>query len=399
LTSVRLATMLERVKRERSFSIWEEPMRNLVAAHPPWRQLVIISVALPVAITLAVLAFAWPAARIRPRDLPVGIVGPSAAAEQFIDHVGSADPDAFDFHLYPDDDAAIAAIRQRDIYGAFVVGPATMHVLEASAAGPAVAQLLTDSATKAAAVQPARLIVTDVVPLSSTDRNGMVFSSSLLPLTICSVLIAGAIGLLIRFRPAWRQLVALTVVSAVAAAAAYLIGQTFLGALPANGAADWAALALTILAMSAATAGLVALIGLAGLGLAAALLVLVGNPFSGATSAPELLPDAVNHVGQWLPPGAGANLLRSTAYFDGNGAAGHLGVLIAWVVVGLAAVFVGHHAPIRFAAHTRPEPQPIAPDVDGVAVPAPVAVPGTASTAGEPDQPGHLIGVAADERD
>lgn len=49
-------------------------MRNPLASHPPWRQLLIISVVLPLVIVLAVLAFAWPAARIAPRDLPVGIV-------------------------------------------------------------------------------------------------------------------------------------------------------------------------------------------------------------------------------------------------------------------------------------------------------------------------------------
>jgi hypothetical protein len=80
-------------------------------------------------------------------------------------------------------------------------------------------------------------------------------------------------------------------------------------------------------------------------------MVFVGNPFSGVTSAPELLPGAVDRLGQWLPPGAGANLLRSTAYFHGNGAGGHLAVLIAWSVAGLSAVFVGHHTSIRFAAH------------------------------------------------
>ena len=56
-------------------------MRNPLAAHPPWRQLIIISVVLPLAIVLAVLAFAWPAARIAPRNLPVGIVGTASASE------------------------------------------------------------------------------------------------------------------------------------------------------------------------------------------------------------------------------------------------------------------------------------------------------------------------------
>ena len=60
-----------------------------------------------------------------------------------------------------------------------------------------------------------------------------------------------------------------------------------------------------------------ALIGPAGIALGALLMVFVGNPWSGIASVPELLPKAAGFIGQLLPPGAGANLLRNTAFFDG----------------------------------------------------------------------------------
>ncbi|MGH8889073.1 MAG: ABC transporter permease [Acidothermaceae bacterium] len=335
--------------------------KHLLAGHPPWRQLLIVSLALPAVVIAAVLTFAWPTARIQPRDLPIGIVGSTPGSQRLIDHLTAVEPGGFAFHLYADDAAARAAITNRSVYGAFLVTSGRVEVLTASAASPAVAQLLTNigvdlvsAATQQAAAHdqpPIQLTARDVVPVSARDPKGLVFSSSLLPLTICSIIVAAAIGVLVRFRPAWRQILALTVVSAVTAAGAYLISQTFLGALPNEGAADWASIALTMLAMSAATTGFIALVGVGGLAIAAALMVFVGNPFSGATSAPELLPTTVNHVGQWLPPGAGANLLRSTAYFHGNGAAGHLCVLLAWIVLGFATIVLGHHASIRFAAH------------------------------------------------
>jgi hypothetical protein len=335
-------------------------MTNPLASHPTWRQLVIVAVVLPAVVTLAILAFAWPAARIQPRDLPVGVVGATSASQQLADELTAAQPEAFELHLYADDHAAEAAIRNRDIYGAFVVEPGQLQILEASAAGPAVSQLLSSVGDKltasadqlaAAAGRPAIKVTTsDIVPLSAKDAKGVVLSSALLPITICSIIAASAIGLVVKFRPAWRQVVALTVVSAVAGLGVYLIAQGWLGALPKDGVADWGSLSLTILALSAATAGLIALIGAGGLGIAAALFVFVGNPFSGVTSAPEMLPGAVNHLGQWLPPGAGANLVRSTAYFGGNATGGHLGVLLAWIIAGFAAIVVGHHAPIRFAA-------------------------------------------------
>jgi hypothetical protein len=329
-------------------------MRNPLAAHPPWRQLVIISVVLPLTIVAAVLAFAWPAARIAPRDLPVGIVGTGPASQRLLLGLTRGEPGGFDVRLYADQAAARTAIGGRDVYGAFAVTAQGLTVLEASAAGPAVAQLLTTAGQQVARHDDgAAVTVVDVVPTSASDPRGMVLGSVLLPMTISGIIVAAAVGLLLEFRPAWRQVLALTVISAGAGLGAFLIAQGFLGALPHEYLASWAALSLTVLAIGSTAAGLIALAGPAGLGLSAIVMIFIGNPFSGATSAPPLLPTAVGHLGQWLPPGAAASLLRSTAYFGGHGASGHLWVLIIWSVLGLAAIVAGHHAPIRFAA-SRP---------------------------------------------
>jgi hypothetical protein len=325
-------------------------MHNPLARHPPWRQLVIVSIALPLVVVAAVLAFAWPAARVAPRDLPIGVVGATAQSQAFVAGLENARPDGFDVHLYADAAAARRAIEQRDVYGAFAPGTQNMQVFEASAAGPAVAQVLTNAATDYAARAGGTTTATDIVPLSRQDPRGTVLMAALLPLTICSILIAGGVGVVVRFRPAWRQILALLTVSVVAATGVYLIAQTWLGALPHRPAATWFGLAWTILAISSGTAGLIALLGPAGLGLSAVLMVFLGNPFSGVGSAPELLPHPVGQLGQWLPPGAAVSLLRSTAYFDCAGANAHLAVLIAWSVFGVAAIVVGHRGPIRFAA-------------------------------------------------
>ncbi|MFD8390636.1 ABC transporter permease [Streptomyces sp. NPDC059680] len=340
-----------------------------------------MTVALPLVISLAVMAYAWPAARMGPRDLPVGIVGTSTASQGAVEGLARSKPGGFDFHLYPDEASARSAIRERDVYGAFVVTPGSFTVLESTAASPAVAQLLgevgrqlaahesraaADRASRAAADRPAssahgrsarsrggrsgaekpaqiRVRTVDVVQTSADDPRGVVFSSSLLPLTICSIMIALVVAMSLRLRPVSRLLV-LIVMSAAAALGVYAVAQGFLGALPHDHLATWASLALTVLAISATTAGVVALVGSAGLGLSAALMVFVGNPFSGSTSAPELLPKAVDDIGQWLPPGAGASLVRGTAYFNGNDSAGHIAVLTLWSVLGLAAVLFGHRA-------------------------------------------------------
>jgi hypothetical protein len=67
-------------------------------------------------------------------------------------------------------------------------------------------------------------------------------------------------------------------------------------------------------------------------------MVLVGNPFAGVASGPEMLPQPVGAIGQLMPPGAGGNLLRSTGFFDGAAAGGHVLVLAAWGLAGLTGL-------------------------------------------------------------
>jgi hypothetical protein len=68
--------------------------------------------------------------------------------------------------------------------------------------------------------------------------------------------------------------------------------------------------------------------------------LLLGNPLSGLNSAPEMLPSGWGTVGQWLPQGATATLLRSTAFFDGAGATTAIAVLVCWAVAGAALVVI-----------------------------------------------------------
>src|SRR5262249_1298267 len=116
--------------------------KNPLAAHPPWRRLLIISAALPLMIALAALAFGWPAARLAPRGVPVGIVISGPARQLAVEALTRAEPCTVDLRLYDDEASARQAIEHRDVYGAFVVTTSQITVLEASAAGPTVARLL-----------------------------------------------------------------------------------------------------------------------------------------------------------------------------------------------------------------------------------------------------------------
>jgi hypothetical protein len=298
------------------------------------------------------------------------VAGPPQATSPIQRQLAQRD-DAFDVHLYTDESAARAAITDRDVYGALVASPTGgLTVLTASAASPVVAQLLSQAATEAAQGSgagqappaqpsapaqsspgsgspgsggPAQGVgqprVVDVVPADPEDPRGAALSASLLPLVLAGV----AAGVLVGSarRPGVGQAVVLVVAAALAGLAAVGIAQGWLGVIGGDWLANAGVVGLTVLAIAAAAAGLRALLGNAGLGLAGLLMVLLGNPLSGVSSAPELLPQPFGLIGQLLPPGAGGSLLRSTAFFDGSAATTPLTVLTAWAVLGLAAVCAG----------------------------------------------------------
>lgn len=317
--------------------------------------LLISIVVLPLIMMLAVLSYSWPAGRVAPRAVPIGVVSTSPASEQIALGLQQKDPGAFDVTLYGSDAAARSAIQNREVYGALEVTPGDLTTLTASAASSTVAQLINQVADNIAAQSAAHgkpLTVTnvDVVPASTGDPHGAVLSSALVPLTVVSVIFAAASAVFLRLRPAWRQILVLLALSALASFLSYVVTQCCLGAFPGEHLATWATLALTVFSVSVAVAGGIALIGPVAVGLGVALFVFVGIPFSGVTSAPEMLPKSVDVIGQLLPPGAGQSLLRNTAYFGGHGPVSHLLVLIGWVLFGILADIAGHHSFVGFAA-------------------------------------------------
>ncbi|MFD6106432.1 hypothetical protein ACFWFQ_27645, partial [Nocardia salmonicida] len=120
-----------------------------------------------------------------------------------------------------------------------------------------------------------------------------------------------------------------------------LIFHTWLSILPGSYLELAAIAGLASFAVAAVIVGLAAAIGRPGIGIGALTMLLIGNPFSAATSAPELLPQPWGAIGQALPPGAAASLLRSVAYFDGAGAIAPLAVLLAWAAAGVALLGLG----------------------------------------------------------
>jgi len=298
-----------------------------------------IVVALTTALAILAIAFALPAARSKPHDIPIGAAGPQAASGQVADILEQHAPGAFALTYYPGEAALRDAIRNRDVYGGMSFRPEGRSLLIATGGSPVVAQMLTQIGNGVAQQAGVPLHTEDLAPPTADDPRGAGLAASALPITLAGLLPAVALVLLVR-REVWTRLVAAVVFAAGAGVTIAALLRYVFGSIDQNLWGVAAGLTLGLLAAGLSVLGLGSLFGRGGLAVGALLALLLGNPLSGLTSAPEMLPSGWGTLGQWLPQGATATLLRSTAFFDGAGAATAIAALTCWAVTGTALVVI-----------------------------------------------------------
>ncbi|MFE5022216.1 hypothetical protein ACFRAO_02510 [Streptomyces sp. NPDC056656] len=275
----------------------------------------------------------------QPHEVPVGFVGP-AAQEQQLAHKGG---DALEVRPYEARAAALRHIEKLDVYGALVVTPQGNEFLKSTAASPQVAATLTTLFAQSGAR------VTDIKPLPSDDSAG----GSIAVLVQLAVL-AGTIGAvgLGQLVPRYRANVAagelplpFTVVYSLC------VGMLASGFGVGAGTGFWAkslALGVITLAVCASVSALVSVIGIAGSAVGGVLFFLLGVPASGAATAVPMLPGGWAALGQALPPGAGATLLRKVFCFHDASISHQLLVSALYAGIGLLTLgyvnaFAGAH--------------------------------------------------------
>lgn len=338
-----------------------EPART-----PPGR---VAGLVLGLALIVGVLtvAFAWPSANTGPEEVPIAVIGPPEAAAQAADRLDAAQPGGFVVTVAADPAEAIEMIEHREVYAALALGPEGLDLYTATAASPAVAGLVGGVAEQMAAAmgraagQPGAVPVTveDVVPMPQDDPNGAGLAASALPMAAGGILIGALTATAVRGSSRQAAAAALAPLAVGAAVAGILFG---LGSVEGAYWAVTGAIALALLAAAWTVLGLTKLLGRAGTVLGAVTIMLVGNPLSGLTSAPELLPAPLGAVGQHLTPGAGATLLRSVSFFEGHGAQAAAVVLAAWLVGGIALFSRGAvRAETATPAERSPQPAKAAP--------------------------------------
>lgn len=364
--------------------------------HTPWVRVPIIAVALSIVVGVILLAFAWPAVTADPKDIPVGIVGTDTQVDQVTDAVDEKADGAVKLDRYDDRDAAVTAIKERKIYGAIVLGATQTdapEVLTATAANAQVAQILNGIATQLqteidaqlrtaietqlnatqasmaekvkAAIQAAvkaalagqqpqlpdfgsstpitlpsvTVKVTDVVPFTDDDPRGAGLTAAMFPLVMGGMI--GGIGLTLLVKGGGgRRVVGLLVYASAAGLVLTGVLQGMFGALQGDYWLNAAAIALSIAAISGTITGLAGLIGPAGVGVGAAFTMLIANPLSAATIPVEFIRTPWGAIGQHLPPGAAATLIRDLSYFPDADVAWAWWLLAIWAAAGIALTLV-----------------------------------------------------------
>ncbi|WP_228454634.1 DUF3533 domain-containing protein [Streptomyces alkaliphilus] len=277
-----------------------------------------------------------------PRDIPIAVAAPEQQRQQLVGQLEDLPGSPLDPVRGVDDaDAARDLIERREVDGALVLGAdGTDTLLVTTAAGGSLAPALERVLGTVARETGRELRTEDVVPADAGDNNGLTPFYLVVGWCVGGYLCAAVMAVSAGAHPSnpARAVVRLAVLAICAVASGIggmLIVDPVLGALPGSPIALAALGALLVFATGAATMALQGLVGVVGVGLAIALVVVLGNPSSGGAYAPPLLPPFWRDIGPFLPPGAGTSAVRSLVYFDGNAIGGPLLVLILWAVVGV----------------------------------------------------------------
>ena len=114
------------------------------APKPSIKQALLAAIFAAAIVTIILLAFSWPTVTSEPKDLSVAAVGD----QKQIDQITANAPDGMlDLKKVDSRAEAQQLIREREVYGAFIVGDEP-EILTSTAASPAVAQQLNGIASQ-----------------------------------------------------------------------------------------------------------------------------------------------------------------------------------------------------------------------------------------------------------
>jgi hypothetical protein len=337
--------------------ITEPPTATAVAIAVSGR-MVALTVGASLFSLLFILSYGYAIHSPRPHNVRIDVVASAATVATITQDLHHAAPGAFTVRADSTAAQSRRAVRDDEAYGALLVpaGVGRDTLYTASAAGTAVAQAVTGAVSAVAAAQGRPLDEVDLVPLPAGDRAGG--SSFVFEIGLLIPAVIGSVGFYLLGRRArlWVRVAAAIGYAVVASAVGVLVLDAVLGALTGSPWTLMATGALTAAAFVLTVAALHAVFGLPGTGIAAGILLVVGNALNGSTVPIPLLPDGYRQIAGWLPNGAAVRAFRSDVYFSGQGQGHALMVLALWAggaLLLLAATDVLHLRQRRLAPETH----------------------------------------------
>ena len=278
-----------------------------------------------------------------PRELPIGVVGPQAQTDPLAAQLES--DGSFTVMTYPSAQALTEAIQTREAAGGLEVTAQGVVAVTAGAGGALPSGTLKTVATQANQRNNLpQTVPRDVVPLTDTDINGASLGYILQVISLGGSIASLGLG---RLMPRVRQSLRRGVGHVAALPAYALVSAAIVLAFSAiygvgSGADTWHLFwtyALVSLAITGSISGLVTLFGPVG-SLVGGFYFLIGATISGASIPWTFLPTFWATLGEWLPTGGGAQLIRNTLYFPDAGSASARLCLGLYAGIGTLVVLV-----------------------------------------------------------
>ncbi|WP_104103274.1 ABC transporter permease [Arthrobacter sp. 08Y14] len=271
-----------------------------------------------------------------PQNMPIAVSGPSQQADSFTGALESAAPDAVDVRRAASAEEARQLVLDREVSGAVVLSGGSATVYTAGAAGASQSSTVTALLAPQVLGQGLNLQTEDLKPLPDNDMAGLgaMFMTTALMLAgymPLSLVLSNSPELL-RFR---RFVPLLAGWSALIAALVWTVVGPIMGVVEGHTAAVLGICWLSVFAVGSVQLFLTRIFGPMAVLVGMLFLMVLGVPASNMSMSVHTMPALYPFLHSFLPAAATGESLRSVLYFDGNGAAGHLLVLVIGIVASL----------------------------------------------------------------
>ncbi|MCW2526414.1 MAG: hypothetical protein JWM76_1274 [Pseudonocardiales bacterium] len=284
------------------------------------------------------LSYSLALGRPAPRGVPVGVVGPSRAADPLVTTLQTLSNHGLRPTPFSSLAAADRALSRQDIYAIIDATGSMPRLIVSSAGGASVSRVLEQLAQRvprADAVQ-----VSDAHPLPASDPQGLT--------TFYVTIAATIIGFVTMFQlrshmdhvslRGWIGLLLSLVVLGGGVLTA--VSDLALSALHGPFAEIWLLLSMQCAVAALFNSTMIVLIGRWAILPTWTLFIVLGNTSSGGAVAAPLLPGVYAFLNRYLPTGATVSALHTAVYFRGYQHAEPFVVLAAWIAVTATALML-----------------------------------------------------------